>query len=468
MATVTGLHCSRCGALSGSDDEFCGSCGGRLELPALPMGDDGRPHPPAAPKTARRLFKIIPRRLNTKAVIVVGVAVVVLAAAFTIIPGRSSASGLGTLPTNEPSEKWTFPLGEGTVEDVASAGGLVYTVTVHDNGAKLIATGLSDGKERWRSDLAGDVQHAQVFTVGGLVVAAGTSFSGDDAGMQVEAFSRSGKAAWSYQPSGDIQRVQPIGHDAVLVFSSETRRGSTQSTVTLVRSGKERWSADGTSATAVGDRVLVSDGDRLDAYRLDDGRPAWSVDTGQSASGSAIGDLVVVPDGKDVSAYRASDGKKQWSKNPGVGSISGTQPAGDRHVLINGADGSALLDRSGTITWDDNDTHHGDTLAVDGTLVMVESGDDRIQALDILSQAKLGSLDLDTDQVLGGSTGSPLARNGLLVEDNSRVRAYSLPALDQLWSFKVGDDRIVGLLALDKGVLALTTDGTDSELSLFR
>jgi outer membrane protein assembly factor BamB len=466
MAIATGLQCSHCGSPSDIDDGFCGSCGARLELPALPAGDtpeSGDAPPP--PATKRRLT--LPSLSKKK--LIGGLAVVVLVATVVKVwPGGASAlNGLGTLPTREPAEKWSFPLGDGDVSDAASDGELVYAVVVDDGDGTLIATRVSDGKERWRTELAGDVSYASVFALGDVVIAAGLDFS-DDGGTKVEAFNRSGKAAWTYEASGSIVRVQPVGADSVLVVASDGG-SSTDTTVSLVRAGKERWSVDGTSAAATDDRVVVADGDRIDVYKVGDGRKAWSVETGDSPRGTVVGDAVIIADGKDVSAYRASNGKKLWSKNPGVDSVSSVEAVDGSHVLVNGEDGAAVLDQDGDITWDDNDTHIGNALIVDGDPVLVESDSDQIEVLDLLTQRKLGSRDLDSDQVFNSSSvGHPFAGNGLLVEDGSRVRGYSLPGLTELWSFKTNGDDIEGLLALDKSVLAVTSDGTDSTLTLYR
>lgn len=173
-----------------------------------------------------------------------------------------------------------------------------------------------------------------------------------------------GEVRWTYRiPGNGLMGDQFLAEGGLLVT---VLSGGNQLQVIDMGSGQVGWTAGRGGSprfAVVGDLVLQPGGGQLNAYRLQDGTPVWSVPVPQDemAVTTAAGVLLTVPTvqgpGYDtgIHAYDAMTGSKLWSRPGGRQAlrVSGELPGA---VLIAdddfaGATLTAVEARAGTERW---------------------------------------------------------------------------------------------------------------------
>lgn len=423
----------------------------------------------------------VPSRGGRRIGITLGVAILIMvtvAVALVVArPGKARVSTLterlAALPSAEPQERWAFDLGDAAVQGLATGPGVALALTADEEDMRLVGVDIGSGDERWSVDVDGAGSDSSLEVVGDRVVVSRTSFSGDDVETTVQAFTLgSGEHLWEVDVDGGVTGLVPVGEDAVIVNTYDGDR----SEVALLeaRTGEERWLVDGDDYFVMDDTLAVSDGDRLTTHDVGTGEKRWSAEVGEESFAiGGSGDALYTSDGRKVTAWALGNGNERWSTSVGVGDVYSIYGLDDTHVLVNGEDGTVVLDDRGTELWSDNDSRFGLPVDVGGTLALIEDDGEDITVTDAVTERRLGDLELDDGMWLfggedGPSLGVPVASNGLLITDGGDLTAYALPRLEEMWSISPPGDSVAGVDISSEVVLVVSYEDEDVTLAAYR
>ena len=468
--------CERCGRSAGGTDEFCVFCGAPLG-DAATSADDAEP---ALPEARRQLWR--GRRPKRSHLVVAGALVLVVAAVAVRSMGSESAAAfiydgsdvkvaLTAVPgaNAKPSERWSTSLDEATVLDLEQSGSTVFAAILNEGDHEVVAFDKGDGEERWRADLDSEGT-TSLFMAGNLLIAVPEGSGSDQADNPVvEAFASDGELRWSYEADDEIDGAVMVD-GSLLLATSDSDGDNALLALVDTDDGSQRWTVDGSDAALVGNRVAVEDDNEIVIYDASSGDEMWSADLDEDGGSllGGFGSLVAVSDGEDVIAYRLSDGEEVWTTDARAGTVSVGGPVDDDHFAVQGADGGTVFDKAGEIVWDDNDGAWGARLGIGNAPLLLQSDED-LQVVNARTGRRVSKVGLDGGYLFGdgeSAGGSPLASNAVLVTEDSKVTAYELPSLEEMWSVRAGDD-VVSVLPTGDGLLVATIDGAKADLTLF-
>lgn len=337
-------------------------------------------------------------------------------AAIPMFRGNAARTGVnpGPAPTERPLVKWkTFVGGETYASPVVGND----TVFVATKAGSVVALGLADGNERWRTDV-GDyiarstpaLDHDTLFVTAGYALIAIDAQSGRQrwtaplrfAGScspvvvgdlvyvatqegHLSAFATSsGEEVWQYR-NDNLLFGSPAVADGVLVIADEA------GVVTGIdaASGRELWQDPtggevfATPAIADGIAYVATNTPSLVALDLRTGVEKWRRDVGGESSPAVANGLVFLGgDDQSLRALDAKTGEVRWSRPLGY-AIRSSATIVDQEVLIgSGPTLNAVDQRDGRTLW----THvtGGDVtadVAVVADTVIANSHDGYVYAL---------------------------------------------------------------------------------------
>jgi outer membrane protein assembly factor BamB len=401
-------------------------------------------------------------------------AVLVLALVATVVVPRLLGGGDGSasvrllggsarlpLPagqTVEPERSWSVevPL-SGRSSGLVREDRFVAVETSDDDDVSLVARSLNDGKEVWSDDLPGDGQLLD-----------------DDDDLVVQIFddgSGSGELRSYDEGDGDLRWKAEVDGDALISANRHgdrlLREAADEVVAYRVDNGKEAWSetTSGAPYAVDGDRVFLTDGGGVRAVALDDGEEIWTTDvTGDVTALVFSADRVVIAAGEEIVGLAAGDGKEVWRADLGTGpvsnmnegAVSGLNALADGTVVVVGLEDAVAIDPA-------TGKERGDEFRVDhddwqGIGFQLPGGDILMYDFESLTGAVLdggdgksrGRIDVQFETVV----------RGMLYdadEDAGELVAISLEDLDEVWKVEIVG--ITNAIAGDGLIVVQTADG---------
>ncbi|HEX9823030.1 MAG TPA: PQQ-binding-like beta-propeller repeat protein [Actinomycetota bacterium] len=311
----------------------------------------------------------------------------VVAEGLVIVVMRESVMALSA---GDGSEAWSVDREEGPAGAAVVLGETVAYVEGRDDGASLVAAGLTDGAELWSFDLDDSAP-------GPLAADADTVFVATSEGLVHALDAETGEEDWSFEVEGET-----LGAPAVaggLVYVSAARPSARAGTVYAIdaETGEEAWrfspsgSALGFSSFAVaGDLAYVGTGDRtVRALGVEDGREVWSrvvrAPFGPRSMPAVPGDLVVGDVLGGVYRLGAADGEIAWDFRVPGSLLSGSPIVAGGFVVVGDDTGqaSAIDLEEGLLVWKDTfGSARLEAPAADGDHVYLASRGGRVVALE--------------------------------------------------------------------------------------
>lgn len=482
--------CAKCGEALG-EAAFCGSCGTPVPAtvgavaeptsppPAAPPAQTPPPPPPlsppppptAGPTSASSMptrpaptspppvaapSSPVRRSVNPVPVVVVaGVSLVAVIGAVVLLGGgggdvqimNTGDMSLAGAPTSEPSQVWSLQLPDDAwVSDLASDGDNAFAAIVEDDDVELVSWRLSDGEERWTTDLESGLTHVSLEVISGQLVATSSVLESDGPVTIAVIDPGSGDVRWDDSYDGGWAFAWRVNGGLAVYDNEEVR-------VLDLHTGDERWSADSQTATSTADAVVLVDDDDLEVRGVD-GSERWSDDLDAEAPPVAVrGDTLFVAEGDRVTARALDNGADRWDArvDDEIWYLEATAAGG---VIVSSLDGEVAFDRDGNELWDDSDGLYGVMLRVAGNDVLVSAADEQLAVYDLETGRRLERARFDDDEWVWDESGAgdPLARGLFLTKAGREVNAYDLTDLELRWSYRAEAD-VVATLATGDGVL---------------
>ena len=279
----------------------------------LPPGDDyptvtvGGPEPgagettPRAPRP-RRIGRAIRRRSVITAT-AMGIALIGLVTAITIISGAHGTSGAHGAPGT--SVRWSYTSGNSVESSPAVAGGTVYIGSDDDS---LYALDAATGHLRWSYSTGGPVESSPA-------VAGGIVYIGSDDDSLYALDAATGHLRWSYSTGGPVESspavaggIVYIGSDDNMVYALDAATGQLRWSYTIGVFGTGPGVESG-PAVAAGIVFIGSWDDKVYAVDAATGHLIGSYSTGGSVESSpAVADGIVYIGSDDDKVYALSAG----------------------------------------------------------------------------------------------------------------------------------------------------------------
>jgi outer membrane protein assembly factor BamB len=371
--------------------------------------------------------------------------------------GAASRIPLPAGQTAEPERSWSVDVALSEQSSALVRAERFFAVETADDEVSLVARSLTDGKEVWNDDLPGDGQ---------LLI--------DEEHLVVQMFdngSGSGELRSYDEGDGDVRWKAEVGGDALISVDRHGDRilGEAAEEVVAYRvdNGKEAWSESTTGVPFAvdGDRVFVADGDRVRAVALEDGEEVWTTDVSGNVTALVFseGRIVVSVDG-EVIGLAARDGKQTWRKDLGTGpvanmndgSVSGLNALDDTTVVVVGLEDAVAIDpATGKERGDEFRVDHDDWQGIgfqlpNGDILMYDFERLTAQILDGDDGKSRGRLDAQFETA---------ARSVLYDADevDGELVAFGLEDLDEAW--KVDIEGITNAVAGDGLIVVQTAAG---------
>ena len=369
-------------------------------------------------------------------------------------------SGFETLPPGivaEPGQVWSSTL--------TPEGGLSLDLELSRRGAwilsqrrqqvSLASIDLGDGEPIWESDVGANRSIAFELELFGNDDALALSYEPSAGQTRIELYRpHDGSAFWAEDSADSLFRVtegtrQPL-LDGMAVFSI-----GPESVAVELATGDERWRAPLYPLVREGRLLASTQGvpsASIAEVDPDDGLLRW--ETPISIPLVANGVLFLI-DGDRVAAIEMGSGEELWTEtDPGV-----IAPAtADSMVNIHDSEVVALDAEGGDVRWRrDIDMRRlavptANPVIIDGKRLLVVPTADRMFLLDGTDGSELGWVSLpEESSVLAFADGTAY------VGAENQVFAYSLPAMEPLWSTAL-DQPVEQLVAVDEGLLVSTRD----------
>ena len=343
---------------------------------AAPPDINGRPAVSASRRKAPRalLSRRDGRTGRYRPVIIaagIGIAVISVVIAITIIPGAPRVAG---------TVRWTYNTGDAIVSSPAVADGTVY---IGSYNSKVYALDAATGHVRWTYTTGGSVGS-------GPAVAGGTVYVGSDDDKVYALDAATGRVRWAYTTGGWVDSTPAVSGGTVYV-------GSGLGVYALdAATGHLRWTSTpggfsySAPAVAAGTVYVGSGDDKVYALDATTGHLRWTYATafgGWIRSGPAVsGGTVYIGTAADdrVYALDAANGHLRWTYTTG-GWIDSSPAVSGGTVYIGSDDGKvyALDAATGHPRWTyTTEGSFGSGPAVSGGTVYIGSNNNTVYALD--------------------------------------------------------------------------------------
>nr|WP_296067920.1 PQQ-binding-like beta-propeller repeat protein [uncultured Actinoplanes sp.] len=271
------------------------------------------------------------------------------------------------------------------------------------------------------------------------LAAAGRAVVGDQLGVSAYSLT-DGKPAWhfTWPDPGDTSVATMAVSGGTLVAAHGECYSQSDPDGHLVAldlaTGKLRWKLDTDTPvdSFVVDKGIVltsgsSPSDELVtvAYRVADGKPAWTKPLHDASPVSADGHVLLVKD-RTTSAADITTGRLLWTK-PAIWHAESATPAADRFLVTNGAALSAINASTGAVTWT-VEGKQSPLLATDGRRAYVASGRS-VEALDMRTGRRFWSRRLGEEGLQPVRAGGLVYTGGPILNAASGAIVSSPPAL---------------------------------------
>ncbi len=288
--------------------------------------------------------------------------VLVLAGCSSLSDHAPKPTPLGTIAAPIPiSRSWDVDLGDSANTFLRPAV-LENAVYAASRKGQLVRLDPASGKEIWRATVDGGIA-AGVGSDGSIVAVAGPRGN-------IVAFDAAGKRLWEAQSSSDVLAPPLVGHDLVLVRSTDQHL-----TAYEAASGRRRWvfqkqqpaltlrvEAD---LVFAGDSVLVGyPGGRMDAIALANGAGRWEAGVSEPKGATEVerlADVIGVPALVDndvcaasyqgrIACFDSRNGDLRWAREFSAG--AGVAVGGDAVLGVDGVGHLYAFERSsGNSRW---------------------------------------------------------------------------------------------------------------------
>ena len=443
-------------------------------------GDSGRRvdgNEPLPPIVRSGRVSFAERNWRIPTIIALVVAMIVIGTVILLLPDdgivEQDTSELVELRT-QPSKQWDEDL-DGFASGVAFDGDTLYAVVGRRSGVEVVAIELSDGDERWRTELGpgGEASVGDVALADGELTVVVDSGSGP--GVLAALDAESGTVGWQIGYDGEESAI--VADD--LVRSTEPDGGTV---LRPIDRENERLGPATPAAMSIvdGERIFVDDGRvltrrSLSTLELDDGFEFRH--TGEIAASTFVGGDLIVAVGEQV--IRLDDtGAEQFSYDPDVGVVRSLLSMQGDALAVGGTGRTRIV----TINSDDAEPVTDVRTSLSAIAVVVIDGEERILGVipsgtggaATLRVVRVSDASLETVAeigVTGGNEAAPIVVvNDIVYATSSeavpRFVAADLGDGERLWSFALIEDDDTAVVT-ETGVVLLTDEDDETVVTYF-